>query len=147
MPTYSTPADVNDGFRHLVGILEYSSAHTAAVCKLAVQSANLRPGDNILDIGTGHGEVLALTKPSIGSGMCVGVDAVNGFLQTDAPFRLQRSQLHVAPCGTAETQVHLLLASATHANLPNFIRSRLQRPGILFNAIFAIQILHTIPPD
>ncbi|KAF2679513.1 hypothetical protein K458DRAFT_393929 [Lentithecium fluviatile CBS 122367] len=141
MPTYSTPADVNDGFGHLVGMLEYSCAHTATVCKLAIQSANLRTGDNVLDIGTGYGEVLALAKPCIGSGMCVGVDAVNGFLQIDTPFRLQRSQLYVAP------KVHLLLASATHANLHSFISNRLQHRGILFNAIFAIQILPTIPPD
>jgi tRNA G10 N-methylase Trm11 len=68
--------------------------------RLAIQIANLQPGETVLDLGAGGGAVLALAKVAVGGGLCIGVDCVPGFLEQDVPHRLHHVNLAVAPTGT-----------------------------------------------
>lgn len=147
MVYYSNVAEVRAAFQPMVGKAEYLSSSFAPDARLALQMASLRPSDRVLDLGTGCGEVIAAAKISVRDGLCVGLDAVEGFLNIDVPHRLARSGLTVAPAGSDAEKVHLIKGSVTDGALPNLIQQRVGQQQPKFDVIFALHVFNTIPPN
>jgi hypothetical protein len=105
----------------LTGKVEYLISSFAPDTRLAIDMANLQPGERVHDLGTGAGEVLATAKTDVQGGLCVGIDAVQGFLDVDVPTRLARSRLTVAPAGKDTQKGYLVKGSVANGALPNLI--------------------------
>ncbi|KAH8723340.1 S-adenosyl-L-methionine-dependent methyltransferase [Phaeosphaeriaceae sp. PMI808] len=119
------------------------------VTNLALAQASLQTGESVLDIGAGSGRLIAQAKQFVGRGLCVAVDAVSGFINTDIPWLLGRVGLTVYPHGTAQEQVHLVHADATSPSFQDTILAMNVLPlGFRgFDCIFAIRVLDYIPPQ
>jgi hypothetical protein len=89
--------------------------------RLTPALANLQPGERVHDLGTGAGDVLATAKTAVQGGLCVDIDAVQGFLDVDVPTRLARSRLTVAPAGKDTEKGYLVKGSVADGALLNLI--------------------------
>jgi SAM-dependent methyltransferase len=141
--------EIREANQHMKGKVNYlTDAFKPDNCN-AVKMANLQPGERVLDLGIGSGYVLAAAKTAVKDGLCVGIDAVQGFLEVDVPDTLTRAGLAVAPSGTDDTKVYLINENVTNGALAKVIRDRIGLPSkqpLDFNIIFLLNVFNTIPP-
>jgi SAM-dependent methyltransferase len=144
MVCYANLTEINNAFSPVVGTYDYIDVSHRPHGQTALQLAALTTGNTVLELGSGSGRLLAEAKVAVGSGFCVGVDAVQGFLDVDIPAALANKGLAVYPNGTLATQVHLLRANVTDGALVNRIRALPGAPHT-FDRIFVLHVITTIP--
>ncbi|KAJ8117197.1 hypothetical protein OPT61_g1539 [Boeremia exigua] len=113
---------------------------------LALELANLEPGLSVLDIGTASGRLIAQAKQAVGTGVCIGVDAVKGLLEVDFPHSMRTSGLTIYPEGTAAQQVHRVEANVMDNTFVDHLQGLVGTPQT-YDRIFAIRVFSDIPPD
>jgi SAM-dependent methyltransferase len=145
MVYHANVAEVRANYEPFVGKADHMGSLQDCDTDAALAMARLSPNENVLDLGTGAGRALVAAKLAVGNGICVGVDAVQGFLDVDVAARLQHHQLTRAPAGNDDTKVFLLKASATQGDLPKLVNTCVGQP-IQFNVIFAVHLFNTITP-
>lgn len=146
MVYFRTTGELNAAYQHMVGVYDASDTAHRPDTTLALQMAALKPGESVLELGTASGRLVASAKQAVGAGVCVGVDAVQGFLDVDLPFTLAGKGLTVYPAGTATQQVHRLRANVTETSLVDRIRALPGTPQT-YDCIFAVHIFTTVPPQ
>lgn len=145
MVYYETAADIRADNASLVGRANYLSFEQSVDIQSAFDMAKLQPGEKVLDLGCAGGRLTTMAKKAVGSGLVVGLDIVPGFLATDAPDLFAESGLTVAPAGTLEQQVHLVLGDVTDSGIANILESATGQPSS-FNVIFLIHVFDTVLP-
>jgi cyclopropane fatty-acyl-phospholipid synthase-like methyltransferase len=145
MVFHNNVREVREQYEQYVGKADIMSSTQAHDTDAALAMARLREGENVLDLGTCSGRIVAGAKLKVGGGICVAVDAVQGFLDTDVAARLAQEGLTRAPGGRDDQKVFLLTASATQGDLSNLIDARVGRP-VKFHVVFAIHLFETIAP-
>lgn len=145
MVHYKNLIEINNAFAPMVGRHDYANTILRRDGVAAIELANLEAGHSVLDLGAGSGHVIAEAKSRVGSGFCVAVDAVQGFLSVDVTSALANKGLSVYPAGTSAQQVHLLRADITDGALSNTIRALPNSPPT-FDCIFVLHVLNILPP-
>lgn len=146
MVYYDTTNDLVQAFSRQIGMHEATSTLFYADNDRALTLANLRHGHTVLEIGSGHGQLITKIKPIIGNGFCVAVDAVQGFVDTDIPWAIHRARLSVYPSNTPDNDIHVLCTLATDPGFRARVRGLPGAPQNGFDRIFAIHVLNTVPP-
>jgi tRNA A58 N-methylase Trm61 len=141
--------EIHEANKHLESQVDYLTDVFKPDNLNAIKMADLQPGERVLDLGIGSGSVLAVAKKAVEGGLCVGVEAVKGFLKVDVLDTLTRANLAVAPAGTDDTKVYLINGNVTDGALPKTIRDGIGVPAkqpLDFNVIFLLNVFNTIPP-
>ena len=146
MVYFSTLAQVRAAYEPLVGKANYVSHDQTPDALLAVQIAQLQPGESVLDLGCAGGKIAALAKRAVGSGLVVGLDGVPGFLTVDASAHLASYGFTVAPAGGPAKRVHLVKGSVTDGNICRHLASATGEPAS-YSVIFLVHVFETIPPE
>lgn len=146
MVYFATDAEINQAYTPLIGAYDYVCHAQHPDTDKALALANLSAGESVLEVGAGGGRLIAQAKRTVGSGFCVAVDAVQGFVSTDIPWMLQQQGLAASPSGTPATQVHCLRANITSSNFANTVRSVPGAPQ-RFDCIVALHLFTTLAPS
>ncbi|KAH7549022.1 hypothetical protein BM1_10407 [Bipolaris maydis] len=146
MVYYSTPAEIDNAFGPLIGYYDYTYHTQHPDSDKALALAELKPGESVLDVGAGGGRFVANAKKRVGSGVCVAVDAVQGFISTDIPWMLQQQGLAAYPDGNPDTQVHCLRANITSNSFVATVRAIPGAPQ-RFDCIVALHLFTTLSPQ
>lgn len=146
MVYFRTDDEINRAFERMVGHYNLADVGHAPDSILALQLANLKPGESVLELGTAGGRLIAMAKPKVGAGVCVGVDVHQGLLNVDFPHTLQQRGLAVYPAGPATRQVHRVCLNVADADFVTRLQA-VQGAPQRYDCIFALHILTTIPPD
>ncbi|KAF2193627.1 S-adenosyl-L-methionine-dependent methyltransferase [Zopfia rhizophila CBS 207.26] len=148
MVHYTTSAAVRNAFDPLVGIYEWATFDQAPDADKLIEHAGLVAGESVLDLGTGSGRVIIRAKRRVGSALCVGLDCVPGFVDTDAPANIQASGFSPSPDAPASVRINLVRGNVTDGALPNLLRQQLGVPSNpTFNVITGLHVHNTIRPD
>lgn len=146
MVYYRTSSELSTAFGPMAGGYNAADLAHQPDSVLALELAALKPGESVLELGTAGGRLIAQAKLTVGTGVCVGVDAVQELLNVDFPHTLSNKGLAVYPQGTAAQQVHRLRANITDAALVDCVRALPGTPQA-YDCIFAVHVFTTIPPD
>ncbi|EUC26823.1 Methyltransf-18 multi-domain protein [Pyrenophora tritici-repentis] len=146
MVYFATDAEINQAYTPLIGVYDYVCHAQYPDTDKALALANLSAGESVLEVGAGGGRLIARAKRTVGSGFCVAVDAVQGFVSTDIPWMLQQQGLAASPSGTPATQVHCLCANITSSNFANTVRAVPGAPQ-QFDCIVAVHLFTTLAPS
>ncbi|KAI1522843.1 Methyltransf-26 domain containing protein, partial [Pyrenophora tritici-repentis] len=135
---------VIEAYSGSVGQVDYADIVHAPDSSTAISLSDLKYGQSVLELGPAGGRLITAAKLAVGDGFCAAVDAVQGFIDKDIPWKLRREGLEVAPNGTSENQVHLLRLDVTDPAMhPRLLA--LHPDG--FDRIFALHIVNTMPAD
>ena len=145
MVYYNSAYEVCEYYAPHIGKADRITARQGPDTEAALAMANLRSDEAVLDLGTGAGRALVAAKSAIGSGVCVGVDVVAGFLDIDVATHLRQDGKIRAPDGYPWSQVFLLNADVTWTNLPDLVMQCVGR-DIKFDVIFAMHVFNAIAP-
>lgn len=143
---FFTLAQVRAAYQHLVGKANYVSHDQTPDALLAIQMAQLQPGESVLDLGCAGGKITALAKQTVGNGLVVGLNGVPGFLSIDATACFASHGLTVAPAGDPAQRFHLIKGSVTDGNICKHLASATGKPAC-YNVIFLVHVFETVPPE
>lgn len=146
MVYFRTASEINSAFHGMVGRYNLSDVANAPDSDLALNLANLRAGESVLELGTAGGRLIAKAKLRVGAGVCVGVDAHQGLLNVDFPHTLLQHGLTVFPAGSTTQQIHKAHLNVTDNDFVTTLQA-LQGAPQRYDCIFALHILTTIPAD
>jgi cyclopropane fatty-acyl-phospholipid synthase-like methyltransferase len=145
MPHYQNVQEVEAAFEFLIGkydLVYY--AHLGDITALTT-IANYKEGESVLDLGTGSAGCIVEAKQRVGSGLCVGVDCVQGLLQHDATRKIQAAGFSTAPSAPAATSIRLFHHDVASADFPQALRSVLPSGHGGFNVITGLKIFDLLP--
>jgi ubiquinone/menaquinone biosynthesis C-methylase UbiE len=73
---YTTAAEIDSAFAHIVGAYDYASYIYHPDSATALSLASLQPGKSVLKVGAGSSRFIAEAKQRVSNSYCVAVNAV-----------------------------------------------------------------------
>ncbi|KAF2259136.1 S-adenosyl-L-methionine-dependent methyltransferase [Lojkania enalia] len=146
MVYYPRLVDIRTAFQHIIGKAAVIYSVFRSDNENALRMASLRPGDNVLELGCGSGNLIAAAKRAVGCGVCVAVDGVPGLLDVDLSATLRQLNLTKDATGPPNQRISAICANITDGALQQTIANRVG-DGVRFDVIFALHVFNTIPPD
>lgn len=144
MSSAETLARLEALYQPMVGQYDAATVETSIEGNVAVRLAQLQPGENVLDLGTGSGRLLCQAKLAVGPGYCVGVDGCRGLLDTDFQHNVRHAyNLPLRGQGPDVRGIHLDIC---HRRFATNLRNVLPVPQH-YDCIFAVNFLTTVPAE
>lgn len=144
MPVYHNLKAIEAAYASSAGVAQNNWVALHGDTAIALELANLRVGESVLELGAGSGDLITKARGVVQTGCCVAVDGCRGFTLIDIPNSLNRRGLHVSPAGNSTTQVHVIHANVTDGGLRSKIAALPNVPSNGFDCIFAVHLFNQI---